>query len=646
MKNYLYINLVVVSLVFLLIITVTQTLFAQQDSGTLEVEIKYTNGDRVDYSETIFVVYQGNDSIPYLEKLATNNPDFIKSLPIGYKYKIEIYVNNMYASVGYVDLQEIEQKLDLTVPLSGGLKLRVFYEDGQTPIKGAAVIIKSHDGKEWRKSITNENGDTLRAWIQSTNRAEDYYAAEIWLGEILLYTYSPIKLQAGLPREYKVIVPVPDIVDQIRVHVYKNPSDKVRASDGEFSVVLLDSLQNEVAESKLTPRGDAFFSSLKVGEYVLSVIKKADDGTEQEWVSKNILILGNKTSFNIFKIDSEDIVEDSQDSVVAKSCDCVAFRFDDVQNYWLNDIQIQVIDVFLQKNIPLTVGIIGIDFGDDPKISEFIQENSDKLEIANHGFQHEDFTIFTKDQQIDLMRQTNEILSNVIGVSPKVFIPPLNNFDENTISAMKENEMTHLSSSIVRGDSPPFPLENAELYRFPETATTGDFDNDLDRIVGLENSVTFDHIQDSLDNYGFAVVSMHPQEFSVFRGGIYANEINSNQIEELELLIDRIHAEGLRVVPLGQINLDSNIIIPSWIKNNAGWWAKGQINDSDFILGIQFLVSQGVIMVQETEVDSKPSDEIPNWIKNNASWWADGQISDVEFVKGIEFLIKQGIITY
>jgi len=35
---------------------------------------------------------------------------------------------------------------------------------------------------------------------------------------------------------------------------------------------------------------------------------------------------------------------------------------------------------------------------------------------------------------------------------------------------------------------------------------------------------------------------------------------------------------------------------------------------------------------------------IPSWIKNNAKWWADGQISEDDFVSGIEWLVEQGII--
>ncbi len=35
---------------------------------------------------------------------------------------------------------------------------------------------------------------------------------------------------------------------------------------------------------------------------------------------------------------------------------------------------------------------------------------------------------------------------------------------------------------------------------------------------------------------------------------------------------------------------------------------------------------------------------VPEWVKNNAGWWADGQIPDSAFIDGIEFLIKDGII--
>ena len=38
------------------------------------------------------------------------------------------------------------------------------------------------------------------------------------------------------------------------------------------------------------------------------------------------------------------------------------------------------------------------------------------------------------------------------------------------------------------------------------------------------------------------------------------------------------------------------------------------------------------------------AENVPDWVKNTAGWWADGQIDDQTFVNGIKFLIKEGII--
>lgn len=36
--------------------------------------------------------------------------------------------------------------------------------------------------------------------------------------------------------------------------------------------------------------------------------------------------------------------------------------------------------------------------------------------------------------------------------------------------------------------------------------------------------------------------------------------------------------------------------------------------------------------------------EIPDWIRNNAKWWADGLITDQDYIKGLQYLISQGIL--
>ena len=98
-------------------------------------------------------------------------------------------------------------------------------------------------------------------------------------------------------------------------------------------------------------------------------------------------------------------------------------------------------------------------------------------------------------------------------------------------------------------------------------------------------------------------------------------------------------------VDIGQPTPTEESKIPDWIKNNAGWWADGQIDDSSFVSGLQWLISNGIMTIPPTEQGVGSDNLIPGWIKNNAGWWADGQIDDSSFVSGIQWLISNGIMT-
>ena len=110
--------------------------------------------------------------------------------------------------------------------------------------------------------------------------------------------------------------------------------------------------------------------------------------------------------------------------------------------------------------------------------------------------------------------------------------------------------------------------------------------------------------------------------------------LDGNKLAHLEfpILVDRI------------TTVENQYFIPNWVKNNAGWWADGQIPDSAFVQGIQFLIKEGIVVVPATENETQDGSNIPEWIKTNAGWWAEGQIDDRTFANGIEFLINVGII--
>ena len=83
--------------------------------------------------------------------------------------------------------------------------------------------------------------------------------------------------------------------------------------------------------------------------------------------------------------------------------------------------------------------------------------------------------------------------------------------------------------------------------------------------------------------------------------------------------------------------------IPSWIKNNAGWWSSNMVSDNEFFNGMEHLIKEGIIELPETTTETSEK-TLPDWIKNNAKWWSNDLISDDEFISALQFLVKKGII--
>ncbi len=901
--------LLVPMLVFFFAIT-GSTLSFGEETGSIEIEIRYVNLDRISNHQTVLQVFQDDVDSPYVTiEFPESNPYLIDALPLGHKYTVEVYVNNMFAGKSFLNLEETEGQIKLNIPLQGGYRFVALYNDNQTPIEGAIVSIKSDDGYQWNQGVTGSDGKTIRFWLQSNNLVlDDYYIAEVSLDEDLVYSYSPVIFQPATQGDIRIKTPWPKIIDdRITISVYKDVSQKVGKSDGSFMVELYDRENNKVAQSSVTIRGDAFFSNLKVGKYSIQVVKSPDEPNQESqiWATMDKAITGEERFISIFKKDvfvssaqstcncvafrlddiqdyyirvpsvdlmklfqqknadltigiiggffgedphlvdflkkaivnkspsleiashswnnnpltnfdkndqntlllktnekllevlgvtpktlvaplnainddilallselgfthvtahieethsppyplenlelyyfpantqtailnpdgitwsiqdravileeirgflnkygfavvmmhpyefsttelgvytgetdkqmigevgklidelrdegiklvtiseineearrvsDQDVVKPDASQGTPQSCDCVAFRFAPVQDYFLNNVQIEIIDTLVRKDSPITTGIIGNLFGNDVKLVDYIkntlEKNGQLIEIANNGWEYEDFSDLTSEEQSSLIKQSNDQISSVLGTTPVVFIPPYENFNDATILALRENNINHISSTIQK-DPPPYQLGNLELYHFPSGAVTGKYNPESGVIELIPYEETFSEVQKILDQYGFTVITLESPAFSVIENGNYVNRVDEQKIRELEFLIDRIQAQGLKIVPVGEIDLHSGgISIPSWIKNNAGWWSKDQIGDSDFVLGIQFLINEGIMRIPPSTSDSTSeiTNEIPSWIKNNARWWSQGVITDNDFVSGIQWLINNGII--
>ena len=251
------------------------------------------------------------------------------------------------------------------------------------------------------------------------------------------------------------------------------------------------------------------------------------------------------------------------------SCNCVAFRLDDVPSPFSN-VETEVINMFMEKNIGLTLGIVGgwmkdgsgnVVHNEENKkrlvelIKEQSQTNNEILELANHSWLHRSLLNFDKDGQRERIMSSHNVLIEIFETKPTVYIPAFNDFNDDTIEILTENGYTHLSSGRNK-DFAPFPMKDSEFYRFPATGLTG-WEAASGEYITSTHQGAFSDVKKSLSKNGFAVVMMHAKDFTVIENDEHIDEIHPRKIEQLELLIKDIQDDGLRIVPLGKINLDS-----------------------------------------------------------------------------------------
>ena len=102
---------------------------------------------------------------------------------------------------------------------------------------------------------------------------------------------------------------------------------------------------------------------------------------------------------------------------------------------------------------------------------------------------------------------------------------------------------------------------------------------------------------------------------------------NKNLISTKKTPVDT-YGKFSYTVQLNEKYSDGKYIVKSQYGNS-----KSTVNTSSFV----------IVAGNASIVESNPS-EIPVWIKNNAGWWADGSIDDTSFVQGIQFLVQEGFM--
>jgi peptidoglycan/xylan/chitin deacetylase (PgdA/CDA1 family) len=249
-----------------------------------------------------------------------------------------------------------------------------------------------------------------------------------------------------------------------------------------------------------------------------------------------------------------------------RHCNCVIFRLDDIQNWYLDTEQKKIMDIFLSKEEPLSLGLVMDHFGNDTEILEKVSEGYKKglFELALHGWEHKNYSDFSEQEQKDSLYRANEKMEAIFGKKSDIFIPPYNKFNNATIKVIKELGIKILSSSIMDqyrydlGKSIYFPdnahneSDSREIYFLPYTTDFKDFIGRSQIKFPVE--VLASDINANIEEYGYAIVLIHPQSFiKLDKSGHFISQnaskaqMNGTDMKDLEELISILQQRGITI---------------------------------------------------------------------------------------------------
>jgi Polysaccharide deacetylase len=263
-----------------------------------------------------------------------------------------------------------------------------------------------------------------------------------------------------------------------------------------------------------------------------------------------------------------EIIAFGNNGTAISACNCVVFRMDGIQDYWISAGQLAAMNQFMIRNQSLTLGILTNDTGEDTTVVDNLRRGveSGLFELAIHGANDTDHTTLTEEQQRNSLNQSNTKIIALFGNASDIFVPPFDAFNAETMNAMRQVDMPILSAntssfnelqlgeSSNNGSVSPFsdPTQSRTVFYIPSTISFKDYFDDQ----YLRNSVEdiFNNVTQSIGAYGYAVVAMNPTDFMILDSvGDPTETLNVNEITDLSRLIDMMLANNLPIGSFSEI---------------------------------------------------------------------------------------------
>jgi len=177
-----------------------------------------------------------------------------------------------------------------------------------------------------------------------------------------------------------------------------------------------------------------------------------------------------------------------------------------------------------------------------------------------------------------------ELSKKIDGFPNKMYFSIMPSADNLPLTTMTENAQFKLNlswepQSIKSGSTTTFYYEILDTFY-------------VDRQVSVSHDLSIFHDGEEIARTSGASADMglNVIEFDV------PDDVSGIITLQFKNLNGSTRADAIFPVVVDRVGIEQTSI-PAWIKNNAGWWATDQIDDSAFVQGIQYLVQNGIIVI-------------------------------------------------
>jgi hypothetical protein len=224
-------------------------------------------------------------------------------------------------------------------------------------------------------------------------------------------------------------------------------------------------------------------------------------------------------SFCVFKVSA-------QQSLGASSKRFI-FRFDDVEDYFHSDSQVEVMNYFMDNNIGVSVGIIGdyVNGQDAALFAALLRCTSlspDKCALFNHGSNAEYIfgnAVSVAEAKDQIQRCDTKIKSLFPGYTTQLFCPHQNSWNDYAQQAVEELGYDAISASELQYSGMSWNLTSRPL-QMPQQTTTAGFVQGSDPSlagswIGIPVTQTVADCNAAAVRGEVCVIMSHPHEYAL-----------------------------------------------------------------------------------------------------------------------------------